>query len=60
MLVVPLTDPDNRVLAVLELINCRGDDGQIVPFPDNKQEMIREMAGQAAIALRYRSPARNP
>jgi serine/threonine protein kinase len=60
MLVVPLTDPDNRVLAVLELINCRGDDGQIVPFPDNKQEMIREMAGQAAIALRYRSPVRNP
>ena len=60
MLVVPLTDPDNRVLAVLELINCRGEDGQIVPFAADQQEMIRAMAGQAAIALRYRSPGRNP
>jgi GAF domain-containing protein len=60
MLAVPLTDPDNRVLGVLELINRRGEDGQIVAFDPQQQEMIRTMASQAAIALRYRSPSHNP
>ncbi len=60
MLVVPLVDPDDKVLGVLELINCRGEDGQIVPFTTDRQEMIRAMASQAAIALRYRSPGHNP
>jgi serine/threonine protein kinase len=60
LLVVPLTDPDNRVLGVLELINRKADDGQIVAFAAEQEEMIRAMASQAAIALRYRSPSRNP
>jgi Protein kinase domain/GAF domain len=60
LLVVPLVDPDDKVLGVLELINCHGEDGQVVPFRTQQEEMIRAMTSQAAIALRYRSPGHNP
>jgi GAF domain-containing protein len=56
MLVVPLTDANNKVLGVLQLINRTDDDGQIVPFPPDEESIIHAMAQQAAIALRYRAP----
>jgi hypothetical protein len=53
LLAVPLTDPDNHVLGVLELINCTDADGTVIPFPPEQVKLMESLGSQAAIALRY-------
>lgn len=50
MLVVPMLDPRDEVLGVLQLINAtRG--GQVGPFPEDEEDLVRSLASQAAVAV---------
>ena len=57
MMAVPLVDADSRVVGVLQLINALDDAGNIIPFDDETEEIVRALSSQAAIAIsnmRYR------
>src|SRR3989441_12834515 len=51
ILVVPLQDPANNILGVLELINAL-DRGRVVPFDSQYESLVRSLTAQAAVALR--------
>src|SRR6267143_4151838 len=51
ILVVPLQDPANNILGVLELINAL-DRGRVVPFDSQYEGLVRSLASQAAVAIR--------
>ena len=50
-LTVPLKNHDQAVIGVLQLINARDDDNQVVPFGDEIIPLIEALASQAAVAL---------
>src|SRR6266571_2429058 len=52
VLVVPLKDPSNEVIGVLQLINALDDEGFAVPFPAADEDLVRSLASQAAVAVR--------
>ncbi|MGH7355480.1 MAG: diguanylate cyclase [Candidatus Rokuibacteriota bacterium] len=52
VLVVPLKDPSNEVLGVLQLINALDEEGRTVPFPAADEDLVRSLASQAAVAVR--------
>jgi putative two-component system response regulator len=52
MVVAPMKDHDNEILGVLQLINCLDDDGEVVPFDKNLENLIQSLASQAAVAFR--------
>ena len=52
VLVVPLSDPTGNILGVLELINALDDEGGVVAFPVDYEDLVRSLASQAAVALR--------
>jgi len=51
-LTVPLTDYNNELLGVLQLINATDEKtGTIQPFTAQQQELVESLASQAAVAL---------
>jgi diguanylate cyclase (GGDEF)-like protein len=52
VLVVPLQEPKGDTIGVLQLINARDDQGRIVPFDPDLEELIRALASQATVAIR--------
>src|SRR5574341_134674 len=50
--VAPLQDPTGTIVGALELLNALGEDGAIVPFDPEFENLIRALASQAAIAIR--------
>ncbi len=48
---VPLKNGSGRVIAVLQLINARDAEGQIVPFAENGVRLVEALSSQAGIAL---------
>jgi diguanylate cyclase (GGDEF)-like protein len=52
VLVVPLMDATEQVLAVLELVNAVDDEGRIVPFDPGYEGLIRALGSQAAMVIR--------
>jgi diguanylate cyclase (GGDEF)-like protein len=52
VLVVPLQEMSGDVMGVLQLINARDDDGDVVPFDGEYEGLVRSLASQAAVALR--------
>ncbi len=48
---VPLETKDGGVVGVLQLINAAEPSGDIVPFDESLQPVVRALAGQAAVAL---------
>jgi diguanylate cyclase (GGDEF)-like protein len=52
VLVVPLQEPKGDAIGVLQLINARDDQGRIVPFDPEVEELIKALASQAAVAIR--------
>jgi response regulator RpfG family c-di-GMP phosphodiesterase len=50
MLVVPMLDHREEVLGVLQLINATSGD-QSVDFDSNKEDLVRSLASQAAVAV---------
>ena len=52
VLVVPLQEPRGDVIGVLQLINARDDDSQVVPFAAELEGLVQALASQAAVAIR--------
>ncbi|MCZ6692195.1 MAG: GAF domain-containing protein [Planctomycetota bacterium] len=51
MLVVPMMDHRGEVLGVLQLINSRDSQGEVVPFPVESEQMVESLSSQAAVSL---------
>lgn len=51
MLVVPLEDDKERVIGVVQLINALDDEGNIIPFGEEYEQILLAMGSQAAICL---------
>lgn len=52
MLVIPLTNHEDNIIGVLQLVNALDPDtGRIVSFSSAQQELISSLASQAALAL---------
>lgn len=52
VLVVSLVEASGNVLGVLELINALDEQGQVVPFDPDYEDLVRSLASQAAVAIR--------
>jgi HD-GYP domain-containing protein (c-di-GMP phosphodiesterase class II) len=50
-LAIPLASSQGRVIAVLQLINARSEDGEVIPFTSEQVDMVEALASQAGIAL---------
>ena len=51
-LCVPMKDHNNKLIAVLELINCIDDTtGEIIPFDKQAEQLAESLASQAAVSL---------
>jgi len=51
-LCVPMKDHNNKLIAVLELINCIADNtGEIIPFDKQAEQLAESLASQAAVSL---------
>ena len=54
-LTVPMLDHEDQVIGVLQLINAQDkENGAIVPFSNDDQQLLESLASQAAIALSNR------
>lgn len=60
VLVVPLKDPDGKVLGVLQLINHKDGNGRVTAFPQEQEGLMTMLASQAAVALRYAEGTKLP
>ncbi len=49
-LTVPMKDDEDEVIGVLQLINARAGDGEVVAFSFEDQRLVESLASQAAIA----------
>jgi len=52
VLAVPLQEPAGDVVGVLQLINARDEDGEVIPFAAAFEGLVRSLAAQAAVAIR--------
>ena len=50
-LTVPLINYEQEVIAVLQLINSRSEEGDVVPFSADQIPLIQALSSQAAVAL---------
>ena len=51
MLVVPITDEENEVIGILQLINAMDENGIVCPFNPTIERLILALASQAAICI---------
>ena len=51
VLALPMRDHRNRVVGVLQFINCLDADRSVIPFDEETAEILRAIASQAAVAL---------
>lgn len=51
MMVVPLEDDKEHVIGVVQLINALDDEGEIIPFREEYEQILLAMGSQAAICL---------
>ena len=52
LLAVPLQEPAGDVVGVLQLINARDEDGEVIPFAAAFEGLVRSLGAQAAVAIR--------
>ena len=50
-LTVPLKNHENEIIGVMQLINARDEDNEVIPFDKDMQEQIESLASQGAVAL---------
>ena len=50
-LTVPLKNHENEIIGVMQLINARDKNGNVVSFDNDMQEQIESLASQGAVAL---------
>ncbi|MEN8190286.1 MAG: HD domain-containing phosphohydrolase [Thermodesulfobacteriota bacterium] len=51
MLIVPMQDNQGNLVGVLQLLNCRQEDGGICPFSESLVELVMGLASQASVAV---------
>ena len=51
LLVVPMEDDKENVIGVVELINAMDADGNVIPFPEEDEQILHSLGSQAAICL---------
>lgn len=51
MLVIPLKNIDEEVIGVLQLINAKDDQGNIIPFAKEYEKVFSALASQAAVTI---------
>jgi len=51
MLVVPLTNHEDDIIGVLQLLNKQDDSGTIINFTKNDEKIILSMSSQAAVSI---------
>ncbi|MDD3270161.1 MAG: GAF domain-containing protein [Syntrophomonadaceae bacterium] len=51
MLVIPLENHEDEVIGVLQLINARNENKDLIPFAPHFENVISSLASQAAIAI---------
>lgn len=51
MLVIPLKNIDEKVVGVLQLINAKDDQGNVIPFAEEYEKVFSSLASQAAITI---------
>lgn len=51
MLVVPLENHEGEVIGVLQLINAKNEEGQVIPFAAEVEKIVFSLASQAAVSL---------
>ena len=51
MLVIPLKNINDKVIGVLQLINAKDDQGNIIPFAKEYEKVFSALASQAAITI---------
>ena len=54
VLAIPLINHQDKVLAVLQLVNAKDDQGQTIEFGDFQQKLAESLASQASIAMQNR------
>jgi HD-GYP domain-containing protein (c-di-GMP phosphodiesterase class II) len=59
MLTVPMTNQRGEVLGVMQIINSKNDQGDIVPFSLNDEPLITHFATSAALAVERAQMTRN-
>jgi HD-GYP domain-containing protein (c-di-GMP phosphodiesterase class II) len=52
MLVVPMQDVEKYCVGVIQLINAKDENGQIIPFKKECENLTYSLASQAAVAVR--------
>ena len=50
-LTVPLKNHENEIIGVMQLINARDENYEVIPFDEDMQEQIESLASQGAVAL---------
>ncbi len=51
MLVVPLEDHDGIIIGVMQLMNAKDSEGQVIPFAHYIEQVVLALASQAAVAI---------
>ena len=51
MLVFPLISRQNKVVGVLQLINAKDREGNVIPFDPKYEDVVRSLASQAGISI---------
>ena len=50
-LTVPLKNHENEIIGVMQLINARDENGEVISFDNDMEEQIESLASQGAVAL---------
>ena len=50
-LTVPLKNHENEIIGVMQLINARDENDEVISFDDDMEEQIESLASQGAVAL---------
>lgn len=59
MLTVPITNQREDVLGVMQVINAKDDDGNIIPFSQSDEPLIKHFATSAGLAVERAQTTRN-
>ncbi len=54
-LTIPLKTMSDKVLGVLQLLNARDTDGEVIPFSPDRVMLIEALASQASVAMENRA-----
>lgn len=51
MIVIPMADAEGELIGVLQLINAKDKDGEVIPFTSDAEFVLRSMSSQAAVCI---------